>query len=93
MAEPVRGHEGRGGQETQGVGAENARLKRIVADQALDDVEGVGRGKMVTPERRRIAVATLVCRFGVSERRACRVVGQHRSTQRRHRRPRPDLET
>ena len=47
---------------------------------------------MVTPERRRIAVATLVCRFGVSERRACRVVGQHRSTQRRHRRARPDVE-
>lgn len=26
-------------------------------------------------------------RFGVSERRACRVVGQHRSTQRKPRRP------
>jgi hypothetical protein len=30
---------------------------------------------MVTPERRRIAVAVMVDRFGVSERRACRVVG------------------
>jgi transposase InsO family protein len=38
---------------------------------------------MVTPDRRRVAVAVLVDRFGVSERRACRVVGQHRSTQRR----------
>jgi len=38
---------------------------------------------MVTPDRRRRAVVVLQGRFGVSERRACRVVGQHRSTQRR----------
>jgi putative transposase len=34
-------------------------------------------------------VVVLVDRFGVCERRACRVVGQHRSTQRRPPRPRP----
>ena len=34
----------------------------------------------------------LVDRFGVSERRACRVVGQHRSTQRLTPRPRPEAE-
>ena len=44
---------------------------------------------MVTPDRRRRAVVVLVARFGVSERRACRVVGQHRSTQRRATRPMP----
>jgi len=44
---------------------------------------------MVTPDRRRRAVVVLVERFGVSERRACRVVGQHRSTQRRSPRPEP----
>jgi putative transposase len=44
---------------------------------------------MVTPDRRRRAVTVLVKRFGVSQRRACRVVGQHRSTQRRE--PRPEL--
>ena len=38
---------------------------------------------MVTPDRRRRAVVVLQEPFGVSERRACRVVGQHRSTQRR----------
>ena len=38
---------------------------------------------MVTPDRRRIAVERVQVRFGVSERRACAVVGQHRSTQRR----------
>ena len=47
---------------------------------------------MVTPEHRRIAVAVLVDRFGVSERHACRVVGQHRSTQRRFGRPVPEAE-
>ena len=37
---------------------------------------------MVSPIRRRDAVAFLVRRHRVSERRACKVVGQHRSTQR-----------
>jgi transposase InsO family protein len=37
---------------------------------------------LVSPARRRAAVARLVRRFKVSERRACRVVGQHRSSQR-----------
>jgi len=37
-------------------------------------------------------VAALVERFGVSERRACRLLGQHRSTQRRCRRPMADVE-
>ena len=38
---------------------------------------------MVTPDRRRVAVQRVQQRFGVSERRACAVVGQPRSTQRR----------
>ena len=42
---------------------------------------------MVTPDRRRVAVERLQERFGVSQRRACRVVGQHRSTQRRPQAP------
>ncbi len=37
---------------------------------------------MVSPARRREAIKHLVQRFHVSERRACRVLGQHRSTQR-----------
>ena len=36
----------------------------------------------MSPDRRRRAVAVLQQRFGVSQRRACAVVGQHRSTQR-----------
>jgi putative transposase len=37
----------------------------------------------LTPERRRRAVCRLQECFGVSERRACRLAGQHRSTQRK----------
>jgi putative transposase len=41
----------------------------------------------LTPQRRRRAVDTLQQRFGVSQRRACRVAGQNRSTQRKQPRP------
>ncbi len=44
-------------------------------------LNGVGGGKRLTPNRRRTTVVVLRKRFGVSERRACRVVGKHRSTQ------------
>lgn len=42
---------------------------------------------MVSPSRRRDAVAYLCRRHRVSERRACQVVGQHRSTQRYEHQP------
>ncbi|OOK75070.1 putative transposase [Mycobacterium kansasii] len=38
--------------------------------------------KLLTPNRKRTAVTALRERFGVSERRACTVVGLHRSTMR-----------
>ncbi|MBL7309644.1 IS3 family transposase, partial [Escherichia coli] len=41
-----------------------------------------GGGKLVVPERRRQAVAGIRERCGLSERHACRIVGQHRGTQR-----------
>ena len=47
---------------------------------------------MVTPDRRRVAVGRLQDRFGVSQRRAWRVVGQHRSTQRRPAAVAPDAD-
>jgi hypothetical protein len=37
---------------------------------------------MVSPSRRRDAVSYLCRRHPLSERRACKVIGQHRSTQR-----------
>ena len=36
----------------------------------------------MSPARRRAATAYLVRRYKISERRACKVVGQHRSTNR-----------
>ena len=39
-------------------------------------------GKLLSPERRRRAVTVLQERYRASERLVCRVVGQHRSTQR-----------
>ncbi|HEU4630223.1 MAG TPA: IS3 family transposase [Gemmatimonadaceae bacterium] len=72
---------------------ENRRLKKIVADQALDlamlrDV--VGRKLVTAPSRRRV-VTYLTAAYRVSERRACRVTGFARSSQRyRSRRPRRD---
>ena len=47
---------------------------------------------MAAPDRRRAAVVRLQGQFGVSERRACAVVGQHRSTQRRRPAARTDAD-
>ena len=79
----VRRDDGRRCKRLRELERENQRLKRIVADQALDIdmLKDPSRGNL-TPERRRRAVVRLTRGFGVSERRACRVVGQHRSTQR-----------
>ncbi|MBU1287328.1 MAG: IS3 family transposase [Alphaproteobacteria bacterium] len=64
---------------------ENARLRRAVSDLTLDNqiLQEVVRGKFLSPSRRRAAVDHVVEELGVSERRACRVIGQHRSTQRK----------
>lgn len=57
--------------------AENARLKKLVANQAPRHRHAQGDlgGKLLTPNRKRSAVGALRERFGVSERRACVVVG------------------
>ena len=54
--------------------AENQKLKRIVADQALD-IQGLKEiaRELVGPVRRRRAVAMLRDRLGITERWACRV--------------------
>ncbi len=63
---------------------ENRPLKRDRRRSGAREpgAEGDREGKLVGPARRRRAVAMLRDRLGVSERWACRVVGQHRSTQR-----------
>ncbi len=63
------------------------REREVEADRGGSDargggVEGDSAGKLVSPSRRRQAVRMLQDRLGLSERRACRYAGQHRSTQR-----------
>ena len=63
---------------------ENGRLKKIVADQALDiDMLKELNRKLLTPERRRRAVVAFQERFGVSQRRACAVEEPGRAAIRR----------
>ena len=60
------------------------QLKRIVADKDARSprLQGDCEGKILSPSRRRQAVCMLQDRLGLSERRACRITGQNRSTQR-----------
>ncbi|MDJ0820302.1 MAG: IS3 family transposase [Paracoccaceae bacterium] len=62
---------------------ENAKLKRIVADQMLDmtSMKELPGKKLVTPMAKRKAVGYLISEMGLSERRACRIVGLARSVQ------------
>ncbi|MGA0398221.1 MAG: IS3 family transposase [Ilumatobacteraceae bacterium] len=64
---------------------ENERLRRAVSDLTLDKqiLAEAAKGKLLSPSRRRRCVDLVRHRFDVSERRACLVLGQHRSTQRR----------
>ncbi|MHC4521761.1 MAG: IS3 family transposase [Planctomycetota bacterium] len=64
---------------------ENRHLKRAVADLTVDNLilKEAAKGKLLSPERRRRCVVVVQQQLGVSERRACRVLDQARSTQRR----------
>ena len=66
----------------------DAKLPELCPEAASG--EGAGQrhaaggrsGKLVSPERRRRAASRLQGRFGISERKACRLTSQHRSSQR-----------
>lgn len=84
LACPIRRHEGKRRQAAQ-----RARIRERAPEKAAcrsrarqGHAQGAGCGKILTPGRRRSAVCALTERFGVSERRACRLAGQNRSTQR-----------
>ena len=84
VADPVRRDEGRRREAAEGARAGERALEADRGRPGAGDrgAEGDREGKLVSPARRRQAVAMLRDRLGVSERRACQVVGQHRSTQR-----------
>jgi len=64
--------------------------KRVEAQARRDCREVIG--KLLSPSRRRACIDLVRCQFKVSERRVCRVPGQHRSTQRRLPKGRADEE-
>ena len=61
------------------------RLRRAISDLTLDKLisAGGGAGKLLSPARRRRCIDQVKEVLDVSERRVCRVLGQHRSTQRK----------
>ena len=64
--------------------AENARLRGGVGpDAGQDDLDGGGKGKLLSPARRRACIDHIREHLKLSERRAVPVLGQHRSTQRK----------
>ncbi|WP_091890196.1 IS3 family transposase [Methylobacterium sp. yr596] len=71
---------------------ENQRLRKAIADLTLDKLilQQAAPGKLPSPARRRACVEHIVQTMKVSERRACRALGQHRSTQRKVPRGRGD---
>ncbi|MBT8005547.1 MAG: IS3 family transposase [Rhodospirillales bacterium] len=71
---------------------ENERLRRAVSDLTLDKLilTEANKGKLLSPARRRICIDHVRSQLSLSERRICRVLGQHRSTQRRRPRGRKD---
>ncbi|MEP9404543.1 MULTISPECIES: IS3 family transposase [Sphingomonas] len=64
---------------------ENARLRRAISDLTLDKLilQEAAKGKLLSPARRRRCIDQVREVLDVSERRVCRVLGQHRSTQRK----------
>ncbi|MGY0484139.1 IS3 family transposase [Endobacter medicaginis] len=64
---------------------ENTRLRRAISDLTLDKLilQEAAKGKLLSPARRRRCIDQVRDVLDVSERRVCRVLGQHRSTQRK----------
>ncbi|MGE0056153.1 MAG: IS3 family transposase [Hyphomicrobium sp.] len=64
---------------------ENQRLRKAVSDLTLDKMilAEAAKGKLLSPSRRRQCIDHVRDTLKVSERRACTVLGQHRSTQRK----------
>ena len=85
LATGVRRPEDQSGQTPQGT--RNRKRTpvpgRIRPDAGQGDFAGGRTGKLLSPARRRLCVEHIRDKLGVSERRACQALGQHRSTQRK----------
>ena len=84
MAEGVRELASGSGETSEGTGTGEWPTEEVGSRSGVGpcDSEGDILGKLLSPPRRRQAVKHVCQAMGVSERRACRVVGQNRSTQR-----------
>ena len=72
---------------------ENDRLRRAVSDLTLEKlILSEAAGKLLSPARRRACINQVRNKLNVSKRLICRILGQHRSTQRRQPRGRADEE-
>src|SRR6202161_1636519 len=74
----------RSSQTTQGTRAGKRQAEAAGGGAVFGEAnsEGCGRGKLLSPERRRGAVRHARENYQVSERHACRLLGQWRGTQR-----------
>ena len=71
---------------------EKARLRKAIADLTRDTLilQEASRGRRLAPRAPTACAEHIQLTMTVSERRACRALGQHRSTQRRVPRGRDD---
>ena len=92
MAETVWGIAAESGKKNEGFGAGEHPAEeagsRLESGQC--DFTGGELGKLLSPAKRRAAVKHVCGELGVAERRACRVLKQGRSAQRRRPEPRED---
>jgi transposase len=81
---PIRWDELTGGQAPQGAGERECPPEEVGRRTSTGHrhPKGGESGKLLSPTRRRAAVEHVGQQLGVSERRACRVIGQPRSSQR-----------
>src|SRR5829696_9882710 len=84
LEKPLRRYEGRCDEATQGAGERERppQEDRRRPSGGHRHPKGGEPGKLLSPTRRRVAVEHVRRRLGVSERRACRVISQPRSSQR-----------
>jgi len=80
----VRRDETGRGQAVKGIGAGERAVEEASGgfEPRQSNPQGGQQGKLLSPAKRRRAVEQAVLNVGVSERRACKVIGQERSTQR-----------